>query len=99
MHSKKMLQDKLIIALRELHSAVPHQARLKHLEAMLKTREIPEEDYSNVSEFIFLLLQEMPQIFDAKTHSKKLRALYIFCVDHMASKNEARTKNRPSNPL
>ena len=84
MQTKKSLQAKLVLAINPLRADVADTARLQDIETRLAGRAIPENDYLNVLDFIFLLIQEMPEILDADKHNKKLRTVYLFCVQQLA---------------
>ncbi|MDR3491726.1 MAG: hypothetical protein P4M12_06745 [Gammaproteobacteria bacterium] len=86
------LQEKLI---RSLEVLAPESKEIKRINAVLKDRYIPNDDYRNVLNFILLLLKVRPDIIDnPNDNALALKELCNECIDH-CTPSEHKPKAHP----
>lgn len=72
------MQDELIFALRTLQPVVD-QKRMQRVLNAIEAVVIPPDDYEEVIHFISLLLEEMPEVAQAKPYDEPLKKLCLLC--------------------
>ena len=82
------MKDQLVNALEMIGPHIRDSERLRRVTDVIKGLEIPEQDYGRVSRFIFILLDQFPEITRAFPHDQPLRNLCIYCLNHMALRDE-----------
>ena len=90
------MQNELIHALSVIRPYTHDEKCFTRLINVIKTLDIPPTDYEKVAQFILLVLDEHPEIFDAKPHDGPLRDLCLQCINHIHLIEEL--KSRGPNP-
>ena len=80
------LKEKLIASLYAVAKHTHDIQRMNRVIDAIKSVAIPQTDYKNVAEFIFLLLDERPEIMNAHPHDLLLKTLCLYCLDHLKNK-------------